>query len=68
MFKHDSALPPAEQVKAIRASTGLTQKAFAEKTGVPLRTVLSWETGARKPPEYAIRLLEIAVKKLEIAK
>lgn len=61
-------MTPAEQIKAIRAGTGLTQKAFAEKTGVPLRTVLSWETGQRKPPEYAIRLLECAVKNLETAK
>jgi DNA-binding transcriptional regulator YiaG len=51
----------AEQIKALRASTGLSQKKFAEKTGVPARTILSWETGDRKPPAYVIPLLRLAV-------
>lgn len=54
----------SEQVKAIRASTGLSQKKFADKTGVPARTILSWETGDRKPPAYVIPLLRLAVRAL----
>lgn len=54
-------MTPSEQIKAIRASTGLTQKKFAEKTGVPVRTILSWETEDRKPPAYVIPLLRLAV-------
>lgn len=57
-------MTPAEQIKAIRASTGLSQKKFAEKTGVPVRTLVSWETGDRKPPSYAIQLLRLAVQAL----
>lgn len=55
----------AEQIKALRASTGLSQKKFAEKTGVPARTILSWETGDRKPPAYVIPLLRLAVLALD---
>lgn len=54
----------AEQIKALRASTGLSQKKFAEKTGVPARTILSWETGDRTPPSYVIPLLRLAVRAL----
>lgn len=55
----------AEQIKAIRASTGLSQKNFAEKTGVSARTILSWETGDRNPPSYVIPLLRLAVRALD---
>ena len=54
-------MTPSAQIKAIRASTGLSQKKFAEKTGVPARTILSWETGDRTPPAYVIPLLRLAV-------
>ena len=57
-------MTPAEQIKAIRASTGLSQKKFAEKTGVPVRTLVSWETRDRKPPAYAIQLLRLVVQAL----
>lgn len=49
-------------IKEIRAMSGLTQKAFAEKYGIPKRTLESWEMGERKPPEYVVALLEKAVK------
>lgn len=57
-------MTPSEQIKEIRASTGLSQKKFAEKTGVPVRTLVSWEVGDRKPPSYAIQLLRLAVQAL----
>lgn len=40
----------AEQIKAIRASTGLTQKEFEKAFGIPSRTYEAWEMGERKPP------------------
>lgn len=58
-------MEPADQIKAIRASTGLSQKKFAEKTGVSARTILSWETGDRTPPSYVIPLLRLAVRALD---
>lgn len=51
----------AEQVKALRAAIGLTQKEFSARFGIPHRTLISWETGARTPPDYAINLLRLAV-------
>lgn len=58
-------MTPSAQIKAIRASTGLSQQKFAEKTGVPARTILSWETGDRTPPSYVIPLLRLAVRALD---
>jgi DNA-binding transcriptional regulator YiaG len=49
-------------IKEIRTMSGLTQKAFAEKYGIPKRTLESWEMGERKPPEYVVTLLEKAVR------
>ncbi len=44
-------------IKQLRAATGLTQKAFAELTGIPKRTIENWEAGNRQPPDYLIKLL-----------
>lgn len=44
-------------IKEIRNNTGQTQKEFAKKTGIPLRTIEDWETERRKPPVYIINML-----------
>lgn len=53
-------------VKEIRKITGLSQAGFAEKYGIPKRTIESWESPSvapsRKPPEYLVKLLERVVK------
>ena len=49
-------------VKEIRAMTGLTQVAFAEKYEIPFRTLQAWELGLRKPAPYISKLLEKAVR------
>ena len=36
----------------------LTQKALAERFGIPLRTVEDWSAGRRKPPEYVVRMIQ----------
>jgi len=56
-------MTPAEQIRAIRAKTGLSQAAFCEKYDIPKRTWENWETGTRTPAPYVIRLLEIAVSR-----
>ncbi len=43
-------------VKAIRASSGMTQKAFATAYGFTLGALRDWEQG-RKPPERTARVL-----------
>lgn len=55
-------MTPAEQIKSIRASTGLSQAKFAAAFGIYPRTLQKWEGGERNPPPYLINLLRIAVK------
>lgn len=54
-------MTPSEQIRAIRAKTGLSQARFAERYGIPRRTIENWESGVRTPPPYVINLIEIAV-------
>lgn len=49
-------------IKEIRALTGLSQTKFGNQYGIPMRTIQDWEAGARKPPEYVVKLLERVVK------
>ena len=39
-------------IKEIRVLTGLSQAKFANKFGIPVRTVQKWEIGQCKPPPY----------------
>lgn len=55
-------MTPAEQIKSIRTSTGLSQAKFAEAFGIQARTLERWESGVRNPPPYVINLLRIAVE------
>lgn len=48
-------------VKKIRAISGLSQKAFGKKYGIPARTIENWESGEREMPDYVLDLLEKAV-------
>lgn len=47
----------SEPIKTLRSTLCLTQKAFAEKYGIPQRTLEGWESGTRKPPLYVTNLL-----------
>ena len=52
-------------IKDIRILSGLSQAAFAEKYGIPKRSIENWEmsgTSKRKPPDYLVRLLERVVR------
>ncbi|MCZ8133480.1 MAG: helix-turn-helix domain-containing protein, partial [Rhodobacteraceae bacterium] len=40
---------PTPDVRAIRASTGLSQAAFARSIGVSKGTLLNWEQNRRRP-------------------
>lgn len=41
-----------DEVKDARKAAGLTQAKMFEIMKVPIRTIRSWETGDRIPPEY----------------
>lgn len=49
-------------IREIRKHTGLTQQQFADKYGIPKRTIENWEADPDKPehrecPPYLIKLL-----------
>lgn len=52
----------ANVIRELRASTGMTRKAFSEHTGIPVRTLEDWEAGRRTPPEYIPRLIGYQLK------
>lgn len=54
---------PSVDVAAIRASTGLSQGAFAKSIGVAKGTLLNWEHGRRRPTGPAQVLLAMIAKK-----
>ena len=54
---------PAVDVAAIRASTGLSQGAFARSIGVAKGTLLNWEHGRRRPTGPAQVLLAMIARK-----
>lgn len=49
-------------IKEHRQAAGLTQKQFAETFGIPIDDIKSWDSGRRKPPEWAAKLI---IEKLE---
>ena len=44
-------------INELRATTGLTQKAFAELYHIPVSTLRKWEQGEASPAPYVISLL-----------
>ena len=48
-----------EDIKNLRAKTGLSQPLFAMALGVSVKTLESWEQGRNVPSGSAARLLEI---------
>lgn len=52
----------ADRITQLRKDTGMSQRAFAERFGIPLRTLQNWEYGVNEAPEYLINLIEDALK------
>lgn len=53
-------------VVAIRARTGLSQRAFAERFGLEPRAVQDWEQGRRKPTRSVASYLRVIDKAPEL--
>lgn len=49
--------------KDLRALTGLSQAAFADRFHIPKRTIQNWEGGVSECPVYVLELLEYRIKK-----
>lgn len=45
-------------IKEIRKITKLSQTAFGNLFGIPLRTIQNWESGSNVPPKYVVDLIE----------
>ena len=44
-------------IKEARISAGLTQAQFSKMFEIPIDVVKSWDTGRRKPPTWAEKLI-----------
>lgn len=58
----------AEQllVRSARATTGLSQQAFAERIKTPVATLRDWEQGRFTPPGGVVCLLRLIIKHPEL--
>jgi len=54
-----------EDVKAVRASLGASQREFALMIGVSVATLQNWEQGRRTPDGPALALLRVAARNPE---
>ncbi|ALG71110.1 XRE family transcriptional regulator [Azospirillum thiophilum] len=52
--------------KRVRRSTRLSQEAFAERFGIPLRTLQEWEQGRREPDAAVESYLRVIEKEPDI--
>lgn len=50
-------------LKELRAATGMSQRAFGEYFGIPLRTIQNWEGGQRSCPVYLLDLIKYKLEK-----
>ena len=46
-----------ERLKELRKELGLSQAKFAEKFGIPLRTIQDWEYGKREVRSYIVNMM-----------
>src|SRR5690242_4062821 len=56
-----------DEIRNVRALTGLSQTAFAQRIEVPVDTIRNWEQGKRAPRGPARALLRIIAQAPELA-
>lgn len=44
-------------IREIRTACHMTQAVFAQKLGIPKRTIENWELGSRAPHNYIVELI-----------
>jgi len=52
----------AEEVRKLRDEMGMNRREFCDYYAIPYRTVVDWEAGKRKMPEYVLKLMEYKAK------
>ena len=50
-------------IKSVRHATGLSQKAFSERFGIPIGTLRNWEQGINTPPSYVFDMIFAQTKR-----
>lgn len=50
------------EIKDIRLSTGLSQKEFAQKYHISIKSLQNWEQDRRTPPESTVYMLRKIVE------
>lgn len=53
-------------ITEMRNYIGVSRAEFSRRYNIPLRTLESWESGVRTPPEYVLQLLEESVRRTDI--
>jgi transcriptional regulator with XRE-family HTH domain len=54
-----------EEIRERRIAAGLTQQALSDMSGIPIRTLRSWEIGERTPPDYTLGTLEMYINSVQ---
>lgn len=44
-------------------TSGMTHKQLSERFGIPKRTIEDWSRGARKCPEYVVKMMQELIDK-----
>ena len=49
----------ARRIRMIRTNLGMSQNEFADKYGVPVRTLQEWEQARSSPPAFMMNFLKV---------
>ena len=50
------------KIKAMRASSGMSQRQFSDYLGIPVKTIQNWEIERNRCPEYLLNLIEYKLR------
>ena len=55
-------------IKELRQQAGMSQKAFGDYFGIPIRTIQNWEAGINQCADYLLKLMDYKLKNEGIIK
>lgn len=61
-IKHHPSRRNAMTTKELRQKHNLTQQQLSDLLSIPKRTIEDWERGIRKPSDWVLNLIEIALE------
>ena len=57
MESNDKNIDFAKEVRELRDNMGMNRREFCDYFEIPYRTVVDWEAGNRRMPNYLLRLM-----------